>query len=200
MRLVVAIFLGLLSLACAIPSTVKSNDENLVQPLRPPPPQRKESPATTGPSKAAGLNRKISMKDLEASVTILHVYFYCGKRLGTGGLLNEEADKEARNIVEGFLMNHNGLSEDLGKKVNKRKVAFMNVYRYMSVPKGSIIHFDLQPSPWASRDHPLFHATAIKVKGVKEEEDSFKGVISNDLIGYPLIGWNEPLKMPGPKS
>ncbi|GAW08260.1 hypothetical protein LENED_010312 [Lentinula edodes] len=200
MRLtIVAVFLGLLSLACAVPFPTKYEpevDENGVHALQPPharPELTTSSTSSSRSSSANRLNRKVTVEDLNTHTIILNATFYPGKPLNAPGLSNHEADEEAQDIVKGFLMNHKGLSKDLGKEVASRRVIFGNSFRYLSRPEGSFVHFKLEAIPAVPGCNPECHATALRVKGTP---DTFRGKISADLTGFPVIGWDEPLKKP----
>ncbi|KAJ3878022.1 hypothetical protein F5051DRAFT_428472 [Lentinula edodes] len=199
MRLtIVAVFLGLLSLVCAVPFPTKYEpefDENGVHALQPPHARPKltttSSTSSSRSSSADRLNRKVTAEDLRTNTILLNATFYPGKPLNAPGLSNHEADEEAQDIVKGFLMNHKGLSKDLGKEVASRRVIFGNSFRYLDLPEGSFVHFRLEAIPAVPGCNPECHATALRVKGTP---DTFRGKISADLTGFPVVGWDEPLE------
>ncbi|KAJ3979870.1 hypothetical protein F5890DRAFT_1544630 [Lentinula detonsa] len=174
------VFLALFSSACAAVSPTLLNKP--LPGLRPPHSQLEGS----GRSRSSSRHRKLGVDSIGR--TTLHVSFRQGKPWGTPGL-NDAADVEARSIVEGFLMSHNDLSNDLGMTLSGKKVQFEDAYPFPTVPARTMVNFDLETTPEAPECSPKCHGTAIKVK-----EGTFKGRISKDLTGYPLVsGLDEPL-------
>ncbi|KAJ3994634.1 hypothetical protein F5050DRAFT_1772777 [Lentinula boryana] len=173
------VFLAFFSSACAAVSPTLLNKP--LPGLRPPNSQLEASRSRSG-----SRHRKLGMESIGR--TTLHVSFRQGKPWGTPGL-NDAADVEARNLVEGFLMSHNDLSKDLGMTLSAKQVQFEDAYPFPTVPANTMVDFNLETTPEAPGCSPKCHGTAIKVK-----EGTFKGRISKDLTGYPLVsGLDEPL-------